>query len=66
MCRYTKIIKRLQSVNVALANARHGLACANRKNPFWSKSDAMKTINSLRAIERKLMKIKDLEFSIIY
>ena len=66
MCRVTKIIKKLQSVTVAMAIARHGLGCANRKNPFWNKSDAMKTLNSLRAIERKLLKIKELEYSLIY
>jgi hypothetical protein len=29
-----------------------GLASANRQNPFWSKSEAMQSINQLRAITR--------------
>jgi len=66
MNRITKLAKKLNSVSIALEIAKHGLSIANRKNPFWNKSDAMKTLNSLRAIERKLLKIKEMEYSLIY
>ena len=62
--RTARIAKKLDSVNSALEIATDGLRSANKKNPFWSKSDAMKELNRLRKIKNQLANIWCLEFSL--
>jgi len=62
--RIRNIAKKLAAVDKALLIAAAGLSSANRKNPFWSKSDAMKTLNQLRKMKKQLSKIWCLEFAL--
>ena len=62
--RIARIAKKLTSIDEAMAVALNGLRSANKKNPFWSKSQAMKEINRLRKTKNQLAKIWCLEFSL--
>lgn len=59
--RLVQIGKKMDMVNVLMTVAKSGLSSANKNNPFWSKSDAMSRLNSLRAMQRKLSTIWILE-----
>ena len=58
------IAKKIDSINSAMQVALDGLRSANKKNPFWSKSQAMKEVNRLRKVKRQLANIWLLEFSL--
>jgi len=64
MTRIQKIAKKMDLAramhNVAIA----GLSSANRSNPFWNKSKAMKRLNEIRKYQRQLSKIWILEWSV--
>ena len=58
------IAKKLDSIDSAMQVALDGLRSANKKNPFWDKSAAMKQVNRLRKVKRQLANIWMLEFSL--
>lgn len=62
--RTARIGQKLDSITSAIEIAKDGLRSANKKNPFWSKSDAMKELNRLRKIKNQLANIWCLEFSL--
>lgn len=62
--RISTIAKKLTSIDEAMAIAVNGLRSANKKNPFWNKSQAMKEINRLRKIKNQLARIWCLEYSL--
>lgn len=64
MKRIRNIAKKLDQNKKAMDIAKKGLASANRKNPFWSKSEAMRTMNFLRKQNRQLAIIWNLEFQL--
>lgn len=59
------ISRKLNAAHQALEIAKAGLRSANKKNPFWSKSQAMKEINRLRKYNNQLAKIWNIEFKLI-
>ena len=57
MTNLQKIAKKMDMAAIITGIARQGLTSANKKNPFWNKSDAMNSINSAKNLQRQLSKI---------
>jgi len=61
MTRLQKIGQKMDQNRIALINAKKGIASANRNNPFWNKSQAMKHFNQVKKMQNQLSKIWVLE-----
>jgi len=62
--RLQTVSKKIEKMTALLNLAKKGLSQANKGNPYWTKREAMKSINFARTSIKQLENIYLLEYSI--